>query len=699
MKILQILPELKVGGVERGTVDFAKYLIAHGHQAIVISNGGGMVSELNEAGAKHYKLPVHQKNILKMIQMIKRVRKIIQDENVQIVHARSRIPAWIAYFACRKTEASFMTTCHGYYGNHLTSQVMGWSKLVIVPSQSIGRLMIDQFKVQPENIRCIPRSVDLTRFKPKDETTSSASQCVIAIVGRLTPLKGHTYFLRAMAQVVRSIPYAKIWIIGDAPASKESYRQELETLAKRLGLEAHVQFWGNRSDVQELLRGVDILVLSSIVPEAFGRVILEAQAVGIPVVATHVGGVVDIIDDEKTGLLVAPKDEEAMAKAVIRLHRDQALVKRFVTEAREKLKNHFSLEHMASQTLKVYEELLGLTKFLVIKISSVGDVVLATASLKAIRQKFPKAKIYCLVGQESRQILQNCPYLDGLIVADFKGRDGGLTKFFKLASKLRSYHFDKIIDLQNNKRSHWLSFLSLPKESYGYDNGKWSCLLTYKVKDNRKDIPPVEHQFEVLKLLGISDPQELSLEMWLNKRDEQYVKDLLESEWLGNSQNIVGINISASEKWRTKNWPIEYIAKLCDLLSAKNIRVIITGMKKDKPLVQYLLSLTKSKPAIVVGKTDLAQLAALIKRCQVYLTPDSAPMHLAAAVQTPFIAFFGPTDSRRHLPPAKNYVVLERKLNCSPCYKTRCRILTHACMRDITPQEVVQQIESLMRQP
>ena len=423
MKILQILPELKVGGVERGTVDFAKYLIAHGHEAIVISNGGGMVAELNDAGVKHCKLPVHRKSIITMIQMVKAVRKIIQDEKVQIVHARSRIPAWIAYFACRKTEASLITTCHGYYGHHWMSQVMGWSKLVIVPSQSIGRLMIDQFKVQPENIRCIPRSVDVSKFKPKDEITGPSSQCVIAIVGRLTPLKGHAYFLRAMAQVVRSIPYAKIWIIGDVPVHKEFYRQELEILAKRLGLESHVQFWGSRSDVQELLRGVDVLVLSSIVPEAFGRVILEAQAVGLPVVATRVGGVVDIIDDEKTGLLVAPKDVEAMAKAVIRLHRDTALVKRFVTQAREKLKNQFTLEHMASQTIKVYEELLRLTKILVIKISSVGDVVLATPSLRAIRQKFPKAKIYCLVGQDSRQILQHCPYLDGLIVADFKGRD------------------------------------------------------------------------------------------------------------------------------------------------------------------------------------------------------------------------------------------------------------------------------------
>ncbi len=159
---------------------------------------------------------------------------------------------------------------------------------------------------------------------------------------------------------------------------------------------------------------------------------------------------------------------------------------------------------------------------------------------------------------------------------------------------------------------------------------------------------------------------------------------------------IVGINIAASAKWQTKNWPIEYMARFCDILTAKGVRIFITGTEKDKPLAQYFLSITKSKPANFVGKTNLLQLAALIKKCRVFVTPDSAPMHVAAAMQTPIVAFFGPTDSQRHIPPAKKIVVLEKKLECAPCYRSHCRILTHACMKDIRPEEMACEVEQLM---
>ncbi|MCR4337254.1 MAG: GT4 family glycosyltransferase PelF, partial [Candidatus Omnitrophica bacterium] len=461
MRILQILPELNVGGVETGTVDLAKYLVEHGHDAIVVSNGGPLVKDLESFGARHYQLAVHKKSLWTMRCMIKPLREIILKEKVDIVHARSRVPAWIAYFACFRTPAQFLTTCHGYYSSSFFSRVMGWGKQVIVPSEAIGRHMIEDFKVPLENIRCIPRSVDLTKFQKTREDKPGKSSFTIAIVGRITPLKGHEYFLRAMAKVVRTMPYVKIWIIGDAPARKEFYRRDLEVLVERLGLKDHVEFLGNRSDIPDLLTQIDLLVFSSVVPEAFGRVILEAQAAGVPVVATRVGGVVDIIDDEKTGLLVPPKDPEMMANAIVRVLQDKNLVRQFVQLAREKIEQKFTLEHMAGQTIKVYEEVLRSPNILVIKMTSLGDVILVTASLKALRKRYPEAKIYCLVGKESRSILQRCPYLDGLIVVDVKGEDRSWWRLWKLSEKLRSYRFDKVIDFQNNARSHVLSFLTL----------------------------------------------------------------------------------------------------------------------------------------------------------------------------------------------------------------------------------------------
>src|SRR3989338_2743199 len=246
MKVLQILPELNVGGVETGTVDFARYLVAHGHKSIVVSNGGELVARLEESGTKHYTLHVYKKSLRTMWKMIKVLRDIIQGEGVDVVHARSRVPAWIAYFACRKTNAAFITTCHGFYNNRFFSQVMGWPKLVIVPSKAIGRRMIDGFKVSANSIRCIPRSVDFEKFNVTKEDTACKSFFTVAIVGRITPLKGHAYFLKAMARVVRRMPNVRIWIIGDAPCKKEVYRRDLEVVAKRLGIKDHVEFLGNR---------------------------------------------------------------------------------------------------------------------------------------------------------------------------------------------------------------------------------------------------------------------------------------------------------------------------------------------------------------------------------------------------------------------------------------------------------------------
>ncbi len=696
MKVLQVLPELNVGGVETGTVDLAKYLVDHGHRSIVVSNGGELVSELEAAGTKHYNLPVHKKSFWTAVKCVKALRAIIQEEKADIVHARSRVPAWVAYFACRGTQAAFITTCHGYYGNRIFSQVMGWPKLVIVPSRVIGRHMIEHFGVRSNSIRYIPRSVDVKKFEVQRPVIEGKFFFTVTIVGRLTPLKGHAFFLRAMAKVVRAMPNIRIWIIGDAPASKQPYKNELQVLARRLGIQEHVEFLGNRKDVPQLLAQTDVLALSTVTQEAFGRVILEAQAAGVPVVATSVGGVVDIIDDGHTGVLVMPKDPDGMAKAVIQVLKDKKFAGQLVTAARQKLYERFTLEHMASQTLNVYAELLSSMNILVIKISAMGDVVLVTASLKALREKYPQAKIYCLVGKESRKALYNCPYLDGLIVDDTRQKSNGWFRAIGLSSRLRKYRFDKVVDFQNSRRSHLLAFLSFPRESYGYNNGKWSGLLTNPLKQYRNDIPAVDHQFQLLRMMGIDPPREFALELWPSEKDRHYVQGLLDTEWLGNVTRVVGVNIAASQKWQTKNWPVEHIARLCDLLSDKGIRVLITGMEKDKPLAEQLLARTKSKPAVFVGRTDILQLAALIERCKVYVTPDSAPLHVAAAMGIPLVVLFGPTDSRRHQPPARNMIILEKKPACAPCYSPRCLITTHVCMRDITPDAVAGKIESLM---
>ncbi len=693
MNILQILPELNVGGVETGTVDFAKYLAEHGHTSVVVSNGGAMVEELEKGGSRHFAMPVHKKNIFVMFQCVRKLIALIEAEQIDIVHARSRVPAWIAFFACRRSRATLVTTCHGYYSMHLFSRAMGWGKRVIAISEVIGRHMVQDFKVPPEFVRIIPRSVDLSKFRIARAAKTAGAPKVITMIGRITPLKGHPYFLKAMAQVVRKMPNVRIQIIGDAPVKKKAYKEELLLLTKRLGLSSHVEFLGNRRDVPELLAHSDCLVLSTITQEAFGRVILEAQAAGVPVVATKVGGVVEIIEDNKTGLLVLPKDPDAMARAVLRLLGDRNLVDHIVEQSQKRIDERYTLKHMAEATLKVYGEVLDTMNILVVKLTAVGDVVLATASLKALRRHFPNAQIHCLTSPDGVAVLQRCPYINSVILFDPK--DKNFKAVCTMGAQLRKYRFDKVIDLQNNKVSHLLSFLCLPRESYGYDNGKLSFLLSHRIKD---DLPlaPVEHQFRILKMLGIQYDDTVRLELWPSVRDKEYVRELLDGEWMGNTKDIIGINLAASAKWATKNWSIDHIVRLCDLLAQKNVRVILTGQDKDKPKARMVIQRAKAKPTDLTGKTNVLQLAALIARCRAYVSPDSAPLHIAASMDVPVLAFFGPTDPLRHMPPADKSIILRRKLSCSPCYSGTCKIMTHACMQEITPEEVFKKLKEFL---
>lgn len=693
MNILQILPSLDVGGVETGTIDLARYLVRKGHKAIVISGGGRLVKELDKVGARHYTLPVGKKSLFGMIKMIRRVSDIIRNEDIDIVHVRSRVPALIAFIACRITNRIFLTTAHGYYKKHLLSTIMSWGRFVIVPSNIIAKHMVSDFSVPYERIRFIPRGVDLNAFKFRDPKTYTSKGFTIGMVSRITPLKGHAGFIKAISLLYRKIPNLKVVIVGSAP--KEKYIEDLKLLVRRLGLTRTIEFTGAQGDIPSVMQNLDCLVSATITPEAFGRAIVEAQASGVPVVSTRVGGVVDIIEDEKTGLFCNAEDHNDMADKIFRLYQDKGLRTNLATEGRRRVEESFNLDLMMTKTLAVYEEARRSMNILVIKMSAIGDCILSMPSLKSIRAKYKDAVIKVLVGMQAREVFNGCPYINDRIVCDFNGDDKGIKGLWDLSKELRRECFDIIIDLQNNKKSHILSFLSLAPLRYGYKNGKFSFLINNGIKDDAPYLDPIEHQFRILKSAGVK-PVEKKLELWPSHSDEETVDSFLQDNWFKPGQSIIGINARASSRWMSKNWPPKNIAELCDKFAKEfNIRVVLTGTKEDIDYVEKIKDLTASKPIVAAGKTTILELANLIKRCSVYITPDSAPMHIASAIGTPFIALFGPTDPLRHIAPSDNYVVLKKDLKCSPCYSPNC-LKGFRCMKDITVEEVFETAEEIL---
>jgi len=576
---------------------------------------------------------------------------------------------------------------------------MGWGKRVIVPSNVIGRHMIEDFGVPRQRIRLIPRSVAVEKFKFTDPAKKRRKEFNVGIIGRITPIKGHLDFIKAMHKASRSIRDLKIWIVGDAHASKEGYKEQVKVLTRRLGLSHCTEFLGTQTDIPEIVSHLDLLVLATTTQEAFGRVIIEAQAAGVPVVATAVGGVVDIIEDGVTGLLVPPGDPQAMAEATIKIFEDKQLASRLAHLAYERVKGRYTVELMVERTLQVYREALSQFDILVIKFSSLGDIILSTEAIRALRRKFPAGNynISFLVGLAYKEILARNPNIDKLLVCDLKGRDAGLKGFWHLACKLRTQRFDIVIDLQNNRRSHLLAFCTCAPDRYGYANNKFGFLLNHGVKDDKSVIDPVTHQFRILKPLGI-ELRNPHLELFPTEQDSIIVKEFLKAQWLSANQRLVGINISASARWETKVWPIEHIIRLCEELGRLDIRVVVTGTENDSGTASILCQSVRNLKIIdACGRFTINQLACLIKECSVYISGDSAPLHIAACMDTPFVALFGPTNPQRHLPPARYYAVIHRNISCSPCYKSKCS--HRRCMKLITPEEVLKAVEQLLASP
>ncbi|MGE5279623.1 MAG: lipopolysaccharide heptosyltransferase II [Deltaproteobacteria bacterium] len=695
MKILQILPQLTVGGVETGTVDLARYLKRRGIPSAVVSTGGPLVASLEAEGIAHTRLPVASKAFWVMFGAARALRRIIVREGIDIVHARSRVPAWVAFMATRGTDAILITTAHGRYSRHPFSPMMGWGKFTIVPSAVIGRYMMRTFRVPRENIRLIPRSVDLERYRFRG--TSGERQkggVLIGVIGRLSPVKGHVHFLKALALVRRALPEARAWFVGDVSPGKDNYKEDLLVWCRRLGLGRAVTFCGNRKDIPEILAQLDCLVMPSVVEESFGRVIIEAQAVGVPVVASRIGGISEVVADGEDGLLVDPRDHEGLAAAMLRFFTDSTLLERCVVNGRRKVEERYALERMGASTLAVYEEAWRSPRLLVIKIGALGDAVLVMPSLRALRKRYPSAHITVLTGVEAHEVFRRCPFIDDLIVCDLKGRHGGVRGLLRLGKDLLRRRFDSVVDFQNNKKSHLLGYLSYAAKRYGYDNRKWGFLLNRKVLDSRVPMDPVRHQFEVLKLMGIAYGGE-ALELWPSAQDRASVRELVARAGQ-EGRPLVGLNIGASPRWHTKRWPEEYFAELCARLEARGMDVVLTGSRADASRAQKILRQTKARPLCVVARTTFLQLAALMESLAVFVTADSAPMHVAAAMKIPFVALFGPTDPKRHVPAGAQCVVLQK--DCRPCYKDTCPRKIFFCMKAIKPEDVLAAVDELMKE-
>ncbi len=381
--VLQVLPSLETGGggVERAALDIAAAITASGAPAFVASSGGQLVSELDRRGVTHITLPLASKNPLVMRRNVQRLVDVIEQYGINIVHARSRAPAWSARAAARKTGCSFLTTFHGTY-NYGSGVVGAWKKrynavmadgdLVIANSHFIADHLRTHYALPEERIRIVPRGIDLNVFDPARTKVARVvdlagrwnlpdDASVVMLPGRLTRWKGQTLLIEALALLKERLGADDFKIVGllvGSDQGREAYRAELEQLVRGRGLAGQVQLMGHCSDMAAAYMLTDVVVSASTDPEAFGRVVAEAQAMGRPVVVADHGGAAEQVIAGETGWLFTPGDAGSLADALSSaLAIDANARARMADIAIGHVRQHYSKTGMCSATLDIYAEL------------------------------------------------------------------------------------------------------------------------------------------------------------------------------------------------------------------------------------------------------------------------------------------------------------------------------------------------------
>ena len=371
--VLQVLPSLAGGGgVERGTLDISRALVAAGWRSVIVSEREADREQAADAGAHHAALPVARRSPVQGPGAIRLLARLIAEEGVDLVHARSRWPAWLACYAARRTERPFVTTFHGAYstgwpGKHHYNAIMARGARVIAISEFIARHVVETYRVTPDRIRTIPRGVDLSAFDParvgperiaalRNAWRVPDGRPIVMLPGRLTGWKGHLALLDALAWVEESVCCL---FVGTVEANHASYRARVERRITALGPAHSIQLAGPCRDMPAAYMLADVVISPSLRPEAFGRVPAEAQAMGRQAIAADHGGARETVRHGETGWLVPPGDADALAHAIRQaLAASPAERERMAAAGQAHVRCNFTLDGMCSATLDVYRELL-----------------------------------------------------------------------------------------------------------------------------------------------------------------------------------------------------------------------------------------------------------------------------------------------------------------------------------------------------
>lgn len=361
MRIVQLLPELNEGGVERGVVELNREFVKKGLESFVISAGGKFENQINFDGGKHIKFDVCSKNIFSVFSRVNKLKKILKDLNPDIIHVRSRVPAWLVYLANKSLGFKVVSTVHGFNSVGFYSSIMQNADSVICVSNSIKEYIQKYYKTNENKITVIPRGIDLEVFNPKNLDNSFIEdfilknelkdKFVVTSVGRITQLKDYETFIKSIELIKKERDNVVGLIVGGVRDDKQDYFNSLKKLVKDLNLEENIIFTGSQNKIAEIYSLSNVIVSSSKKPESFGRSVAEAIALNTPVIATNHGGVKDIIKENENGFFFEIGDEKELSEKILK-------VKNLKFDGYKYISENFTLKNMVDVTLNVYGRLI-----------------------------------------------------------------------------------------------------------------------------------------------------------------------------------------------------------------------------------------------------------------------------------------------------------------------------------------------------
>lgn len=364
MNILILSTHFNTGGIVSYILTLVKQYVEQGHRVYVATSGGDKVQDLISIGAIHVTLNIRTKSELdlRIYWAVGPLIRLVKHEKIDVIHSQTRVTQVIGQLLSRYSGKPFIVTCHGFFKKRLSRKIFPcWGDYTIAISDAVKDHLINDFEVNSKKVVLIRNGLDVYDYPVVDDRVKEEkrrelalpnNQVLIGIVARLSDVKGHDILIKAMQKIVQKNSQTRLLIIGKGPMESK-----LKDMVKKLGLQEHIHFFPTVQKKRGILSCLDIFVMPSL-QEGLGLSVMEAQASGLPVVASKVGGIPSLINDGVTGLLVPPKNIDALAHAIDFFMNNKIQAKQIGQRARSFIEKEFSAKKMGKDTLNLYERSL-----------------------------------------------------------------------------------------------------------------------------------------------------------------------------------------------------------------------------------------------------------------------------------------------------------------------------------------------------